>query len=334
MKDLDLYVTLWPTFDHFDKFATDYRLNGIRLNSAMIHADTIKDELETVKNIMNPVPLYLDVKGRQLRVTKVENYDDHLELELNHPIKVRTPCTVLFKAGEDYAELDRVVDNKRLIFNGGPEYFVYEGESLHIRDPSLKVGGYMFCENEIEKIIKAREVGFNKFFLSYVESQDDIDEFRNYVGDSMIVAKIENKKGLEYVEYDYKKQDNLSLMAARGDMYVEVDRPHHILEGMKTIINKDPEAFVGSRLLLSTIDQEVPRCADFSDLAWLYDIGYRKMMLCDEICLKEDLLTRAVNVFESFKMSYANDKFYVNEITSRIKDHESKRENPGRLHVV
>ena len=119
------------------------------------------------------------------------------------------------------------------------------------------------------------------------------------------MAKIENKKGLEYVAKEFRKKPNLSLMAARGDLYVEVDKPHHILEALKLIVKKDPEAGVGSRLLLSTINKPVPECADFMDLAWLYDIGYRKMMLCDEICLKEELLARAINAFESFRGGYA-----------------------------
>ena len=42
-----------------------------------------------------------------------------------------------------------------------------------------------------------------------------------------------------------------------------------------------------------------------SQLAWLYDIGYRNFMLCDELCLRGDLLGTAVNVFSAFSSSYA-----------------------------
>jgi hypothetical protein len=31
------------------------------------------------------------------------------------------------------------------------------------------------------------------------------------------------------------------------------------------------------------------------------------MMLCDELCLKDELLSRAVNVFEAFRQDYAKD---------------------------
>ena len=139
-----------------------------------------------------------------------------------------------------------------------------------------------------------------------MEDQRDIEEFREHVGNTEIIAKIENQNGLDYVATRFKKEDNLSLMAARGDLYVELAKPHHILEALKLIIQKDPDASIGSRILLSLVNSPVPSCADLSELAWLYDLGYRKMMLCDELCLKEDLLSRAVNVFDSFRASYAS----------------------------
>jgi hypothetical protein len=310
-KKLELLVTLWPTFPHFKRFARDYRLSGIRLNSAMMKVDEMGDAFEVSKSIEDSVPLWFDIKGRQLRVKEIIPNKDHLELVLNHPIKVKTPTMVLFKAGADRALLNEVIDEKKLIFEGGPDWMVYQGESLHIRDPSMEVLGPTFLDYEIEKIEKARKAGFDKFFLSYVESQKDIDDFRKYVGDSEIIAKIENNKGLNYVRNEYKPQPKLNLMAARGDLYVEVDKPHQIMDALRLIIEKDPEGYVGSRILLSTFNKAVPECADFMDLAWLYDVGYRKMMLCDEICLKEDLLARAVNVFEAFKNSYGSRKIIV-----------------------
>ncbi|MBM3199858.1 hypothetical protein FJZ53_02885 [Candidatus Woesearchaeota archaeon] len=305
-KKLELLVTLWPSFPHFKRFAIDGRLAGIRLNSAMVNKYELDNELDIIKKeVPDHIPMYFDIKGRQLRVTESFPYPDHLELKLNHTISVKTPTIVLFKAGADYALMDRIVDGNHLIFEGGPKYLVDPGESLHIRDPSLVVTGPTILPVEVEKVEKAKKAGFDKFCLSYVEGKRCIDEFRDYVGDAHIVAKIENKKGLDYVANHFKKKPNLSLMAARGDLYVEVDKPHHILEALKLIISKDKEACAGSRMLLSTIRSPVPECSDFSELAWLYDIGYRNMMLCDEICLKEELLARAVNAFDAFRQVYA-----------------------------
>ncbi len=331
--NLEFLVTLWPTFPHFERFAKDKRLSGIRLNSAMIKADELDNELEIAENTIGHIPLYFDVKGKQLRIKEVIPNNNHLELILNRPIDVKTPSMVLFKAGEDYALLQEIKDHRHLIFQGGPHYLVYEGESLHIRDPSLKVYGPTILDFEKEKIAKAKKAGFDKYFLSYVKEQSDIDSFREYVGDSQVIAKIEDQNGLSFVQNQYKKQDNLSLMAACGDLFVEVDKPHDILQALKLIIKKEPDSYAGSRMLLSLVNDSVPSLSDLAQLSWLYDIGYKKMMLCDELCLKENLMARAVNVLESFRDNYDSNetpsiissKSYINSFYNRLRNVYSRK---------
>ncbi len=345
-KPLQLMVTLWPSFPHFLKFAKDKRISGIRLNSAMISNPELEKELGEIKRLGSIVPLYFDAKGRQPRVTWVDMENkNNLDIRLNHPISVKTPVRVLFKAGADSAILERLEeDGRRLIFRGGPAYMVSPGESLHILHPSFNIGGQLFTDIEKEKIEKVRKAGFSKYFLSYVECQRDIDEFRELVGkDPLVMLKIENQKGLNFVANNFKKADNLILVAARGDLFIELDWPHYILSALKLIIEKDPEACVGSRILLSAVNEQknqkvieaiklvrsgslkdingsdvdpnhlvhktllsminrdIPSCADLCELAWLYDIGYRNMMLCDELCLREDLLDIAIGAFEAFR---------------------------------
>jgi pyruvate kinase len=336
-RNLELLATLWPSFPHFHQFAHDKRLTGIRLNSAMIDNAELATELKTLRDHPAGVPLYFDIKGRQLRVTEWHENPDYLDISINHKIAVPTPIRVLFKAGADSAILDRLEDGgSRLIFRGGPHYHVKPGESLQIRHPGLKVFGDMFTKTELEKIDQVHRAGFTRYFLSYAEHQRDVDELLELVGrDSEIMIKIENKKGLEFTR-KFRKRPNLRLVAARGDLYVEIDRPHQIMDALKLIIQKDPEACAGSRIFLSLAqppiiefkrivskaegtelsrshiesmirtlsEPQVPACADFLELAWLYDIGYRSMMLCDEICLREDLLDAAVDAFSEFRKSY------------------------------
>jgi len=330
-NSVDLLVTLSPSMPHFKKFVFDDRIAGIRINSAMMDLSELDGELEQVKLRQSEGtanPLYYDIKGRQLRICKVIPKEDHLRIILNHKIEVKTPTTVLFKAGEDYAVLNKItqdgITGEQILHfaPGAPKFNVKTGESICIRDDSFKVFG-TFPDYEIEKIKKVKAAGFNKYVLSYVESQRDIDELREYVGkDAEIVAKIESIKGLNWVKKGYKRQSNLCLMAARGDLYVEVPKPHQILNAMKTIIQADPNAIVGSRILLSCVSRSVPDAVDFSELAWLYDIGYKKMMLCDDLCLDDLKLSRAVNAFCSFKDDYANisqkDEISDNEIIKDI----------------
>lgn len=303
----ELLVTAWPSFEHFPRFARDKRVTGVRLNSAMMSNPEVGKELDTIAKLGKTCPLYFDVKGRQPRIVEVLDNDDHLDLRLNHPVDVRTPCPVLFKGGADVGILDHLEeDGQRLVFKGGPRYRVKAGESLYLRDPELRIRGNLFTDAEIEKVAQVRAAGFNRYFLSYVEEQSDIDQFLDLVGkDAEVWLKIESMRGLSFVAEKFKKRDNLVLVAARGDLYVEIDRPHRITDALRLIVDKDPAACVASRLLLTCAAGPVPECADFLEMAWLRDIGFDRFMLCDELCLKEDLLASAVDAFDCFMSTYA-----------------------------
>lgn len=308
-----LFVTLWPEMPHFYRFKFDPRIRGIRLNPAMLTVAEVAGELQSLPAGEVGAPLYFDVKGRQLRVEEILPAKDHLRLRLNHPISVDLPTTVLFKAGNDRSRLDRLEDGGRvLVFapgaNYGPEYKVKPGESLHIRHPSMRVNDTkLFSDIELQKIKCARHYGIKRWFLSYVEAQSDVDRLRALVGETdEIMLKIESKRGMQFVREKYTPQPNVRLVAACGDMYVELDEPQHTLTALQDIIAADPNAIAASRMML-TITQNVrrfgldrPDLADFAHLAWLGSIGYRTFMLCDEICLESELLDPAVAAFDAW----------------------------------
>ena len=306
MLPIELLATLQPSFPHFARFARDERLGGIRLNNPHWTAEELADELRLAAEAKPTVPLYFDVKGWQLRVIETHFNEKYLDITINHPIQVKTPTMVIFKAGADEALLVRIEEGgRRLIFRGGPKYLVRPGESMQIRDASLKVLGEQFTPEEVAKIEVAKAAGITRYFLSYAECQADVDRLRALVGpDAEIRIKIENQKGLAFVANHFVKGPNVSLVAARGDLYVEVARPHDIMNALQLIVEKDPEACVGSRIMLSVIHEPVPSCADFLELAWLYDSGYRSMLLCDELCLNGDLLATALNACTSFGSHY------------------------------
>jgi pyruvate kinase len=312
---------------HYKRFAQDDRLGAIRINSAMMFAEEMEGELSTALSVPNSVPTYFDLKGRQLRIRAAHKFDTHYELELNHPIFVDTPTSVLFKGGTQEAMLFKIQPGKEpnspqrlIVVPDGRLDVLIPGESLILRDESFKVLDDFFPDYEIERIKLVASRGWTKYVLSYVESQRDIDMFREYVGNDVeVVAKIESRKGLEWVARGgFKPKDNLRLMTARGDLYLELTKPHEMLDAQRLIIEKDPRAVVGSRILLTCCKGPVPEANDFSELAWLYDIGYRTMMLCDDLCIDETLLARAINVFDAFRTDYADKRQALVSATPKI----------------
>lgn len=276
------------------------------MNGLLFKASNLPEQLSKIPPKAT-VPLWFDAKGRQLRVEKALYFPDHLELVLNHGISgISLPHPIIFKAGEDWAMVDEIKDGgKHLVLrsDGYPKYRVNPGDSIHFRDMRLQVTGPLFTDDEKDKIAYAVGAGYKKFYLSYVENSMDVEEFRELVGtDAEVILKIENKKGLEFVnrqtdwDFSYRRT---RLMVARGDLYVEVSQPHHILEAQKLVIDVDRDAFVGSRMLLSLFNSTVPSCSDINELAYLRSLGYRNFLLCDDLCKKGSALHRAVDTFSA-----------------------------------
>jgi pyruvate kinase len=112
-----------------------------------------------------------------------------------------------------------------------------------------------------------------------------------------VVCKIESQRGLAYAERCRNRHGR--LMAARGDLYVEVVRPHRVLGALRKIIAADPQAMVASRLFGSLARNEVPDAADLGDAAHLLMMGYRTFMLGDEVCLRPRSVLAALNLLQA-----------------------------------
>jgi hypothetical protein len=270
------------------------------MNGLLFRGSDLMDQLSRIPTTTT-VPLWFDAKGRQLRVEEAIYFKDHLELVMNHKITgLELPHPIIFKAGEDWAMVERI-DGKRLVLraDGYPKYRVKPGDSVHFRDMRMMVDGPLFTDDEKSKIEQVVKAGANKFYLSYVERPRDVEEFRELIGkDAELILKIESKRGLRFISMlpspDLK---GFRLACARGDLYVEVEQPHHIVAAQKLIIERDPNALVGSRMLLSLFSNNVPSCSDINELAFLKSLGYRHFLLCDDLCKKGSALHRAVDTF-------------------------------------
>ena len=112
-----------------------------------------------------------------------------------------------------------------------------------------------------------------------------------------MMLKIESRRGLEFA-HRYRGTKG-RLMAARGDLYVEVLRPHTIIGALRDIVAADQSAVAGSRLFESLVQHPVPESADIGDAAFLLAIGYRTFLLGDAVCVQRDTTLEALNVLEA-----------------------------------
>ena len=243
--------------------------------------------------------MWIDLKCRQLRV-KTFGVPPFTEIELSHELSVDTPVTAYFGNGREYATVVEVKGNK-LIMLEGPKRVVGPGESVNIVSPSLKINGYL-TDTDKKYIEAAMKVNNPYFMLSYVEHQQDIASCREFCQDVSIIAKIESQKGVDYAKTE--RDPSIRLMAARGDLYIEVARPHHIIRALEEIIHVDPDAIIASRLFASLAQTAEPSCEDIGDVDSLMRMGYTTFMFGDDICMERNSIINALNLFEAMSNSY------------------------------
>ncbi|MBT3323806.1 hypothetical protein HN681_00320 [archaeon] len=339
-------VTVPPYAPFLEKIANHPVVEGFRLNTVMPLRDgeNVENLLGRLKEIAAPKPLWIDLKCRQLRVSRGRFFDvpknptvievegkkvildpsnpkaygdlrtpPWAVLELDHEIELDTskPVKCYMNDGLDRALIVGVRNGRELVMLDGPEKLVGGGESLNIMHPSLKIKGYL-TDLDREYIEAGKKVGVNTVMLSFFEGAEDLNDLLEINPNAEVVAKIESEKGLGFVNNDYAQlAGGLRLMAARGDLYVEVRRPHLILNAMRDIVEADSEAIVASRILPSLRRGYTPSAQDISDLGFLLEIGYDRFMVGDDICFKENSLLGALNIINAISETYQPRKIML-----------------------
>jgi pyruvate kinase len=295
---LSVIVTTPPYADFLAEVASHPIVRGFRLNTVMPLRETHRDVLQRLSKFKQPI--WVDLKGRQLRVVGAA-IPPYTEVKLSHRIKVETPVDAYFSDGLERVRV-AAVDGDRLILADGPRRLVGPGESVNIMHPSLKIKGTL-TDTDKTYLAAMKDLGMTKVMLSYVESAEDVDEVKSLLPNAEVILKIETQRGLDFAKKHGAKHGH--LMAARGDLYVEVIRPHKIASAVKAIVNADKDAIVASRILDSMAMSPVPASADISDVAFLLEIGYRTFMLGDSVCLRRESVIEALNLLEEMGKDFS-----------------------------
>lgn len=289
---VDAIVTVPPYATFLEEVARHPLVSGFRLNTVMPLKETPREVLARLSKLGQP--LWVDLKGRQLRVA-IPAVPPFTEIRLSHKIKVNAPVDAYFSDGNERARV-AAVDGDRLIMEDGPRRMVGPGESVNIIDPSLQIEGTL-TETDKAYLAVMKDLGLTKVMLSYVESPEDAQEVRDLLPGAEVVLKIETQRGLEFAKR-YGNQFG-QLMAARGDLYVEVLHPHKIISAIRVAIKDNKDTILASRLFESLAWQPIPVSADITDTAYLLELGYRTFLLGDQVCMKRDSVIAALNLLEA-----------------------------------
>ncbi len=214
-------TTIPPYAPYLEDIVRHPMTEGLRLNTVMPIKEPLEDMLSRLKNIAKGKPIYIDLKCRQLRVSRGAYFNAPTEptiieiegkkvvldpsnpksygqlrtppwsiIEMDHEIELNTtkPVRCYFNDGAQQAYIAQV-DGNKLIMLDGPQRIVGGGESINILHPSLKIKGYL-TDKDKEYIQAAKNVGLHDYMLSFVEQSQDIYDLLDLDPEANIVAKI------------------------------------------------------------------------------------------------------------------------------------------------
>ena len=280
MKDCQLIATL-PAMNNISKiidiFSNPY-ISEVRYNTGGLSPYNPEVTIQKLKELAEKYnkKLWIDLKGRQLRVAKWA--DPKYEcITLNHKIKVTPPATILLRNGEG-CNITHIINGNQVYVDPLPRHAVGAGQSVNIIASDLKIDGYLTIK-DMEYLEICNKLGVNNFMASFVEDFNDIADILKMAPNANIVLKIESKKGMELVN---SYIPGASLMAARDDLYIQTGLD--MMKHLKTIIEKDKNAICASRIFMSLEHNDTPDFCDYEDLEYMYSLGYRRFMLCDNVC--------------------------------------------------
>lgn len=271
-------------------------VTGIRLNTVMpVKGGQLKEKLSELKRIVSPKILWVDLKARQIRITDFAN-TPYTAVTISHKIGLHLPATVYFDNGSLTGKVVEI-DGNKLILEGYAGRLLGPGESVNITDGSLTyLEPSIFTDKDLAYIEACGEVGLTHFMLSYVESPEDVAALKRLNPAATVMSKLESKKALRNLTSITGASDY--IMAARGDLFTELDYPHQIGAAMKLIREAGLEkACAASRMLESILRHPVPSCSDMMDLCFLKELGFRLFLIGDDLCFNKDLLFKAFAIF-------------------------------------
>lgn len=311
---VEILVTTSPDSPFLSEIAKINAISGFRFNTGYNIKGDSKDVMLSFKQAIGTKDLWIDLKCRELKLTdSVDIVPGKQILEINHRIKVELPAILWYNDGTKHLEVDKIIDGNKLhvrVPQERKDFKISFGKGASFNMPDATIIDEYLTPRDIEFIKLARELGFHKYCLSFVESIADIELVWQQDPEAEIIAKIENLKGIAFVKNRFQEvKDRVRLLAARGDLYIELDRPHDILKALKDIISADPNAIGASRLLLSVLETgNVPTCADLCDVGFLLKLGYKAFLLGDEVGESENVLKSAIGILLAIVESH--DKGY------------------------
>lgn len=312
MKKTKIVATMsdFRCTEEFVKQLFDAGMDVVRVNSAHVSEDGATHIVETVHRVNPAIPIMIDTKGPEIRVTTIaDEYGNSINFRPGDRVAVRG------SDGSDFTTRKVVYMNVPSIVSDipvGARMLIADGE-LEIRvvgkndtelDCEFVVGGAMRSRKSVNvpgvsidlPSVTEKDRRFIEWAVkndvdfiahSFVRSARDIRAVQDILdahgSNIKIISKIENQEGLDNI--DEIIEASYGIMVARGDLGVEL--PAEVIPiTQRMIVDKCIAAkrpvIIATQMLYSMVGSPRPTRAEVSDVASAIYERVDAVMLSDE----------------------------------------------------
>ena len=312
MRKTKVICTIGPASDNEETIRRliEEGMAVARMNFSHGTYEEQKRKFDLVKKVRGelrqPIAIMLDTKGPEYRIGTFENHS--IELKDGDTFTFTTDDVVgnQEKVSVSYKNLiDNLEVGDRILVNNG--LVIFEVTELSGNDAICKciAGGVLsdkksmnfpnkvldqpfLSEQDKSDLLFGIQNGADYVAASFVSTEKDVQEMREFLDqnggkDVEIIAKIENRSGVEHVEEICKYSDG--IMIARGDLGVEIPGME-VPSVQKYLISKcrmlGVRVITATEMLESMIKNPRPTRAEISDVANAVYDGTSAVMLSGE----------------------------------------------------
>ncbi len=303
-KQTKIICTLAPNRcqPEFVQKLVDHGMNVVRLNTAHQTIEQAEKVIQVLHGISKEIGILIDTKGPEVRTCGISQT---IQVQTGDQVRItNTPSepndfqvnyknfTKEIPAGShiliDDGELNLLVDAQSegsLVCTVQNDGKIQDRKSLNVPETHLRLP--TLSKKDIEFIEWATQHDVDFIAHSFVRDSRDVMAIKNILNahesDIKIIAKIENKEGVDNLESILDIADG--VMVARGDLGIEIpaeEVPFIQKKIIRTCIRRFKPVITATQMLHSMIENPRPTRAEVSDVANAILDGTDAIMLSGE----------------------------------------------------
>ncbi len=305
-QNYQIIATLGPAVKNCVRQLIENGVTGFRLNCSHLTLEAISRwliELEQAFRLRgDAMPVWLDLQGSKMRIGKLAKV---LILERGKRLTFKNSYSqVSDEIPLPHAELFRRIQpgDEILLDDGKIELRVeksfngyFSAEVINFGELSSYKGVVVRNKNQdiarpslrdVSFIEETRHLKFVGYAISYIQSEKEMERFREITGDRPLVAKIERQKAFDHLRNIARVSDMLWL--CRGDLGVDgtiYELFHYEKKFIRNMALMKTPALIAGQVLENMVSQSYPSRSEIAHLGYLIENGFIGLVLSDETAI-------------------------------------------------